>query len=89
MMAEANTATWHSDDVAVFGDRLAAARAAAGLSQDGLAQKPGVRDSTLRAWESDKIEPRANRLQMLARMLNASVRGLKTGEGDGIGAVAA
>ena len=57
LMTEANTDTWYSDDVATFGDRLEAARAAAGLSQDGLAQKLGVRDSTVRAWESDKMEP--------------------------------
>ena len=85
-MTEANTDTWYSDDVATIGDRLEAARAAAGLSQDGLAQKLGVRDSTVRAWESDKVEPRANRLQMLAGMLNVSLRWLMTGEGDGLGA---
>lgn len=85
-MTEANTDTWFSEDVATFGDRLEAARTAAGLSQQDLARKLGVRDTTVKAWEADMGEPRANRLQMLAGMLNVSLRWLLTGEGAGIDA---
>jgi transcriptional regulator with XRE-family HTH domain len=75
-------ATWFADDVATFGDRLLAAREAAGLGQAELATKLGVRDKTLAAWEEDLAEPRGNRLQMLAGMLNVSLRWLLTGIGD-------
>jgi HTH-type transcriptional regulator, cell division transcriptional repressor len=75
---------WFAGDVATFGDRLAGAREAAGLSDEDLARRLGVRLGTLRAWEEDTAEPRANRLQMLAGMLNVSIRWLLTGEGDGI-----
>ncbi len=78
------TDDWYSDKQATLGDRLAAAREAAGLSQSALATRLGVRQKTLRAWESDLSEPRANRLQMLAAMLGVSLRWLLTGEGEGI-----
>lgn len=78
------TATWFADDVATFGDRLLAAREAAGLGQAELASKLGVRDKTLAAWEEDLAEPRGNRLQMLAGMLNVSLRWLLTGIGDDV-----
>jgi transcriptional regulator with XRE-family HTH domain len=75
---------WFSDSQATLGDRLSAAREAAGLSQSGLATRLGVRLKTLRGWENDLAEPRANRLQMLAAMLGVSLRWLLTGEGDGV-----
>jgi HTH-type transcriptional regulator, cell division transcriptional repressor len=76
--------SWFADDVATFGDRLLAAREAAGLGQAELATKLGVRDKTLAAWEEDLAEPRGNRLQMLAGMLNVSLRWLLTGIGDDV-----
>ena len=78
------TDDWYSEKQATLGDRLAAAREAAGLSQSALATRLGVRQKTLRAWESDLSEPRANRLQMLAAMLGVSLRWLLTGEGEGV-----
>ena len=78
------TNDWYSDTQATLGDRLAAAREAAGLTQSALATRLGVRQKTLRAWESDLSEPRANRLQMLAAMLGVSLRWLLTGEGEGV-----
>lgn len=42
--------TWYSADVATFGDRLAGAREAAGLTQEDLAQRLGVRLTTLQNW---------------------------------------
>lgn len=80
----AESSTWFAADVATFGDRLAGARETAGLSQQELAQRLGVRLTTLQAWEEDLAEPRGNRLQMLAGMLNVSLRWLLTAEGDGL-----
>jgi len=85
MAAEIND-NWYEDGVATFGDRLEAARAAAGLSAEDLAQRLGVRDTTIAEWEADAWEPRANRMQMLAGMLNVSLMWLMTGKGDGIAA---
>ena len=79
-----NSADWYSGEVATFGDRLAGAREASGMSAEDLARRLGVRVATLRQWEEDLSEPRANRLQMLAGMLNVSLRWLLTGEGDGL-----
>ena len=76
-------AGWFTEDAATFGDRLAAAREQAGLTQAALAGKLGVKAATLSAWENDLKEPRANRLQMLAGMLNVSLSWLMTGQGDG------
>lgn len=78
------TDTWFAADVATFGDRLAGAREAAGLTQEQLAQRLGVRLTTLQAWEDDLAEPRGNRLQMLAGMLNVSLAWLLTAAGDGL-----
>lgn len=75
---------WYSADAATFGDRLAGAREAAGLSAEGLAEKLGVRLETLQSWEEDLADPRANRLQMLAGLLNVSIMWLLTGEGEGL-----
>jgi len=70
---------WYTDEVATFGDRLATAREAAGLSQSQLSRRLGVKLATLRGWENDISEPRANRLQMLSGMLNISLGWLLTG----------
>lgn len=75
---------WYGAKAATFGDRLAGAREAAGLSVADLAQKLGVRYETLQSWEEDLADPRANRLQMLAGLLNVSMMWLLTGEGAGL-----
>ena len=75
---------WFSNEAATFGDRLSAARETAGLTQEELAARLGVRMTTLQAWEDDGAEPRGNRLQMLAGMLNVSLMWLMSGEGDGL-----
>lgn len=77
---------WYGPDAATFGDRVAAAREQAGMTQDVLAKKLGIRTPTLRAWENDTSEPRANRLSMLAGMLNVSMMWLINGEGEGLDA---
>lgn len=75
---------WYSNDAATFGDRVAAARDALGLSQSDLARKLGVKVQTVAAWEDDLREPRANRLQMLSGVLNVSLMWLLNGEGEGL-----
>ncbi|RMD94102.1 MAG: XRE family transcriptional regulator [Alphaproteobacteria bacterium] len=76
--------SWYSDGIATFGDRLAAAREAVGLTQAELARRLGVKLKTLQGWENDLAEPRANKLQMLAGLLNVSIVWLLTGEGEGV-----
>ncbi|WP_422071402.1 helix-turn-helix domain-containing protein [Tranquillimonas rosea] len=75
---------WYSEANATFGDRLADARQAVGMTQEELARRLGVKLTTLQKWENDIAEPRANRLSMLAGLLNVSLRWLLTGEGDGL-----
>lgn len=83
-MEDLNEAGWYSDTAATFGDRVAAARDTIGLSQEALAQRLGVKVKTVRGWEDDLSEPRANKLQMLSGVLNVSMRWLLTGEGQGL-----
>ncbi|MGL4320880.1 MAG: helix-turn-helix domain-containing protein [Paracoccaceae bacterium] len=82
----AQQTTWCSNSAATYGDRITWAREAAGLSTADLARRLGVRLTTVDAWENDRAEPRANRLQMMAGMLGVSLRWLLTGEGDGLDA---
>ncbi|QOL81211.1 helix-turn-helix domain-containing protein [Pseudooceanicola spongiae] len=78
------TDDWYSAENATFGDRIEAARSAAGMTQGQLAKRLGIKLGTLRSWEEDLSEPRANKLQMLAGLLNVSFTWLLTGEGDGV-----
>ncbi len=78
------TTDWYSEDAATLGDRLMAAREAAGLTQSKLARLIGVRMPTLRGWEEDRTEPRANKLSMVSGVLNVSIPWLLTGEGPGV-----
>ena len=73
---------WYSDERATFGDRVAAAREVVGLGEEDLARRLGVRVETLRRWEGDVDEPRANKLQMLAGVLGVSLAWLMTGAGE-------
>ncbi|WP_299373291.1 helix-turn-helix transcriptional regulator [uncultured Tateyamaria sp.] len=77
---------WYSAQAATFGDRVAGAREQAGMTQKQLAKRLGIRLATLRAWEDDLSEPRANRLSMLAGLLNVSMMWLINGEGEGLDA---
>lgn len=86
--APAKEDEWYSDATATFGDRLAAAREAMGMSQAALAKRLGIKTKTVQAWEHDTAEPRANKLQMLAGLLNVSMRWLLTGVGEGVSAPA-
>ena len=75
---------WYGPDKATFGDRLVAAREKANLSQQDLAKRLGVKNSTIKSWENDNSEPRANRLSMLAGLLNVSITWLISAEGSGV-----
>ena len=80
-MQDVDDTNWYSNDAATFGDRVAAARAARGLDQKALARHLGVAVKTIDGWENDVSEPRANKLQMLAGVLDVSLSWLLTGEG--------
>jgi transcriptional regulator with XRE-family HTH domain len=54
------------------------------MTQAILARRLGVQVSTLRNWENDMSEPRANRLSILAGLLNVSMMWLINGEGEGL-----
>jgi ribosome-binding protein aMBF1 (putative translation factor) len=75
--------SWFDPDATTFGDRVAGARDHANMSQADLAKRLGVKLKTLRAWEDDQSEPRANKLSMMAGLLNVSLLWLLSGEGDG------
>lgn len=77
---------WFDGDASTFGDRVTGARDAAGMSQKSLAKRLGIKLGTLQAWENDVSEPRANKLQMLAGVLNVSLTWLLEGIGDGVDA---
>ncbi|WP_420860869.1 helix-turn-helix domain-containing protein [Algirhabdus cladophorae] len=77
---------WYSPETATFGDRVAGAREASGMDQATLSKRLGVKLSTLKDWEDDLSEPRANKLSMMAGILNVSLRWLLEGQGDGIDA---
>ncbi|SLN15477.1 helix-turn-helix domain-containing protein [Ruegeria meonggei] len=77
---------WYGPDSATFGDRLAGAREAAGMTQSQMARRLGVKKTTIVSWENDLSEPRANRLSMMAGMINVSIMWLLTGEGEGMDA---
>jgi len=72
---------WYDPDATTFGDRLAGAREQAGMNQAELARRLGVKLKTVKAWENDVSEPRANKLSMMAGMLNVSLLWLLSGEG--------
>lgn len=79
---------YFNETVATFGDRLEAARTAKGLTVESLAEKLGVDANTVEAWENDADAPRANRVQMLAGLLNVSIVWLISGESNGTSHVA-
>ena len=81
-----DTTNWYSPEAATFGDRLAAAREAAGMTQGQLAKRLGVKLKTLQGWENDLSEPRANRLSTMAGLVNVSMTWLINGEGEGLSA---
>ena len=65
-----------------LGGRIGRARDSLDLSTAQLARRLGVKTATMQAWESDRSEPRSNKLVMLAGILNVSPSWLLVGRGD-------
>jgi transcriptional regulator with XRE-family HTH domain len=82
-MNEQTNDGWFDPEATTFGDRVAGAREQAGMTQAELAKRLGVKLKTLKGWENDLSEPRANKLSMMAGLLNVSLLWLLSGEGDG------
>lgn len=66
-----------------IGGRISLARDAIGLSVEQVSAIAGVTTETWANWENDRAEPRANRLDMLARILQVSIGWLLDGQGAG------
>lgn len=66
-----------------MGGRMLRARDAAGLSLNDVAARLGVRKATVQGWENDRSQPRANKMQMIAGVLNVSLSWLLHGVGTG------
>lgn len=64
-----------------LGERICKARDACNLSTAQLARRMGIKTSTLQSWESDRSEPRSNKLVLLAGVLNVSPTWLLVGRG--------
>lgn len=75
---------WFNEETATLGDRIAAAREAAGIAPAELALRLGVTAAAIDRWENDRSEPRPDRLQMLSGMLGVSLGWLMTGAGEGV-----
>ena len=71
-MTDQSPDDWFNPDATTFGDRVAGAREKAGMSQSQLAKRLGIKLKTLKAWEDDQSEPRANKASMMAGLLNVS-----------------
>ena len=69
-----------------LGGRIVYAREAQNLTTSQLARRLGIKTTTLQGWETDRAEPRSNRLITLAGMLNVSPTWLLMGSGARPGA---
>ncbi len=72
----------HSGSADTLGGRIVYAREAQELTTSQLARRMGIKTETLHDWETDRAEPRSNRLLTLAGMLNVSPTWLLTGAGE-------
>ena len=63
----------------LFGERLKNAREASGMSREAMANRIGVKPATVEKWETGRMDPRANRLQTLASLLNVPLMWLLAG----------
>ncbi|WP_419902171.1 helix-turn-helix domain-containing protein [Kiloniella sp.] len=66
-----------------MGERIQTARKSKGLSPSQLARRVSVKVATLNNWESDRSEPRANKLVALAGVLSVNMIWLLEGSDDG------
>ncbi|MEF2550223.1 helix-turn-helix domain-containing protein [Aurantimonas sp. A2-1-M11] len=69
-------------DADTIGGRIQRGRESLGITTAELAARLGVKIETMRGWERDRAEPRANRLIMLAGLLGVSPAWLIGGYGE-------
>ncbi len=81
-MTEQSSILEEQRDLDTLGGRIGRAREASGIPIDDIAVQLGVDQATWDNWESDREEPRANRLAMLAGFLNVSPSWLLYGVGE-------
>lgn len=81
-MTDSTTGHFEGPESDTLGGRIWRARDALDMSVTQLARRLGVKTETIAAWESDRSEPRANRLTMLAGVLGVSPAWLLSGIGE-------
>ncbi|MCR9134557.1 MAG: helix-turn-helix domain-containing protein [Alphaproteobacteria bacterium] len=81
-MQPASKLSRQSLDFDTMGGRISRAREDMHITSSQLARRLGVKSNTVRDWENDRAEPRANRVVMLAGVLGVSPTWLLTGFGD-------
>lgn len=69
------------DDGDTLGGRITRARDLAGLALEDTASRIGVTAETLSEWETDRSEPRANKVMTLAGVMGVSPAWLISGAG--------
>lgn len=80
-MSDTTTIFQQEQDLDTFGGRLSRARAACGLSTEELASRLGAKSATITAWECDRSQPSAQRMNRLAGLLGVSLSWLLHGMG--------
>lgn len=80
-MSDTATIFEQEQDPDTFGGRLSRARAASGLSTRDLASRLSVRQATIDAWERDRSQPSAQRMNRLSGLLGVSLSWLLHGMG--------
>ncbi|MEM1039254.1 MAG: helix-turn-helix domain-containing protein [Pseudomonadota bacterium] len=78
----ANSIASETPDFDTLGGRLLRARVAMNLSSSDIAKQIGVKKQTLEAWETDRSEPRSNKLTTLSGLLGVSPTWLLYGVGS-------
>lgn len=68
------------NDTTHIGQQIVKARKSMGLSPNQLANRVGVKTSTLKNWENETRVPRANRLMQIAGILGVPFAWLIAGE---------
>ena len=77
----AGTPIEFDDEAHQIGARLAHARDVAGLTAREVADRLGVKESTITKWESGETTPRGHRLTRIAGMLSVSLSWILVGHG--------
>ena len=66
-------------DKVLFGERIKLARESSGMSKQLLAGRLGVKEITITKWEAGEQQPRADRVNRIASMLNVPLLWLLAG----------